>query len=43
MPVGQIECSPEPVAGIRLAAAAAGIRYSGRDDVALIELSLIHI
>ena len=39
MPVGQIECSPEPVAGIRLAAAAAGIRYSGRDDVALIECS----
>ena len=39
MPVGQIECSPEPVAGIRLAAAAAGIRYSGRDDVVLIECS----
>ena len=39
MPVGQIECSPEPVAGIRLAAAAAGIRYSGRNDVALIECS----
>ena len=39
MPVGRIECSPEPVAGIRLAAAAAGIRYSGRNDVALIECS----
>ena len=40
MPIGQIECSPEPVSGIRLAAAAAGIRYLGRDDVALIECSV---
>ncbi len=29
---------PLPVAGVRLAAAAAGLRYRGRDDVALIEL-----
>jgi len=28
-----------PVAGVRLAAAAAGIRYEGRDDLALIELA----
>ncbi len=28
-----------PVAGIRLATAAAGIRYTGRDDLALIELA----
>ena len=40
MPVGYIECSPEPVLGIRLAAAAGGIRYSGRDDIALIECSV---
>ncbi len=29
---------PLPVAGVRLASAAAGLRYEGRDDVALIEL-----
>ena len=29
---------PLPVAGVRLAAAAAGLRYSDRDDIALIEL-----
>ena len=29
---------PLPVAGVRLAAGAAGLRYEGRDDVALIEL-----
>ncbi len=29
---------PLPVAGVRLATGAAGLRYSGRDDVALIEL-----
>ena len=30
---------PTPIRGIRLAAVAAGIRYSGRDDLVLIELS----
>lgn len=30
---------PRPVAGIRLATAAAGIRYADRDDVLLVELS----
>jgi len=30
----------QPVAGVRLAAAAAGIRYQGRDDVALVELPI---
>ena len=30
---------PVPINGIRLAAVAAGIRYSGRDDLVLIELS----
>lgn len=40
MPVGLSEPTDiKPVAGVRLAAAAAGIRYRGRDDLALLELA----
>lgn len=41
MAASSVDCAsaPQPVAGVRLAAAAAGLRYRDRDDIALIEIA----